>query len=77
MKRFIDKRNECQKCEMEDDRCNHSPFDRDVLKYVDSMPRYPFLNSINRYSMYLLFREARLGFAPNDQSDYEPKQPKE
>ena len=80
MIRPIDKRNECLKCEMEDDRCDHSQLtelDIKILTYVKSMPRYPFLNSVNRYSMYLLFREAFLGHAPTSQKDYEPKQPKE
>ena len=48
----------CKKCFYEDDRCDHSMpsvADKLAIKYVDSMPRYPASNMVNRYSMFLLF----------------------
>lgn len=52
--------NFCQKCHAEDDRCDHKITleDREALLYVDTMPRYSQGNSVYRYTMYLLFKEA-------------------
>ena len=69
----------CKRCHMEDDRCDHSPMRPDeelAMAYVESMPRYPFLNSVNRYSMFILFSDAlKKCLTPKDFSKFYPKQP--
>lgn len=68
----------CAKCHFEDDRCDHRvPLsDKIILNFVDSMPRFSQGNSVNRYGMYLVFRDAVERRIPTDQSDYQPKQVK-
>ena len=73
--------NACHKCHMEDDRCDHKPVKPEeelIIKYIESMPRYSSYNSINRYSMFLLFQAAlKMIQYPPDFSSFSPTQPKE
>lgn len=70
--------NACQKCHMEDDRCDHRTSQEDAiaLMYVDFMPRFNQSNSVNRYSMYLIVKAALDRKLPENQHEYSPRQPK-